>query len=105
MTKRSDQQLARVTGRGDWDRLTEQNREARSRSLQALSLMRTEQMSLTTAAAAAGTTPRTVLRYADPALTRTGRRYQATAGDRLYRRMAVVGPEGRIDVDVRGSRK
>ena len=34
-----------------------------------------------------------------------GRRYRAAAVDRIYRRMVVLTPEGRREVDVRSSRQ
>lgn len=93
-----------VRGPRDWSRLNDRSREAHMRALRALTYMRVDGMTLTLASALAGTTPRTVRRYADTAVRRTGRTYQVAKGDRLYRRMAVYGPDGRIDVDVRGSR-
>lgn len=95
---------ARVRGRRDWDRLGERGKDAHYRALKAIGLMRQEGLSLKDAARLAGTTPRTVHRYAEPALTKTGNRYKASLGDRLYRRMAVMTATGRVDVDVRGSR-
>jgi len=66
--------------------------------------MRTGRLSLSAAARASGTTPRTVRRYAAPALVQTGRRTSAAPTDRLYRRMAVLSADGgRQDVDVRSS--
>jgi hypothetical protein len=68
-----------------------------------VNLMRGEGLTLTAASKLTGTTPRTVHRYAEPALTRSRGRYRATRGDRLYRRMTVYGPDGRVEVDIRGS--
>ncbi len=69
----------------------------------ALRYMRSEGMSLSRAAEFAGTTPRTVRRFAGPALVQRGRHVEVAVSDRLYRRMTVLGPEGPVDVDVRGS--
>jgi hypothetical protein len=95
---------ARVRGRSDWQRLNPRQREAHYRALRAISYMRSEGVPLTVAADLAGTTPRTVHRYAGDALHRGPGRYRVALGDRLYRRMAVYGLGGRVDVDVRGSR-
>jgi hypothetical protein len=93
-----------VTGPAGWRRLPEASKDARHRALDALARMRAEGLTLTAAAADAGTTPATVRRYAGTALTRDGGLWRASPADRLYRRMAVYGPHGRVDVDVRGSR-
>jgi hypothetical protein len=94
---------ARVTGPASYQRLRPKTREARFRALEAVSLMRTENLSLTAAARAAGTTGATVRRYAGPALTQHGRRTVATTSDRMYRRMRVLTPDGPQEVDVRSS--
>lgn len=92
-----------VTGPASYLRLRPTTQEARFRALEAVSRMRTEHLSLTAAARAAGTTRATVRRYAGPALTQQGRRTIATTTDRIYRRMVVLTPDGRRDVDVRSS--
>ena len=56
------------------------DRQARSRALNAVAKMRSSGMSLTEAARYAGTTPATVHRYAEPALTHRGNRVVATWG-------------------------
>src|SRR5690348_9240996 len=94
----------RVTGAASWRQLPESSKDARLRAFDALARMRTDGLTLSAAAADAGTTPATVRRYAGPALTRDGGLWQASPFDRLYRRMAAYGPDGRVDVDVRGSR-
>lgn len=78
---------------------------ARLRALEALSEMREQRKSLTQAARAAQTTPRTVKRHVAPALrkTRTGR-YKPTPSDRLPRSLRFLTPEGIISVEVGGSR-
>ena len=93
----------RVTGPGSYDSLRPAAQEARFRALDALSQMRNENMSLTAAAHASGTTAKTVRRYAGAALTQHGRRTVASTTDRLYRRMVVLTPDGRREVDVRSS--
>lgn len=66
--------------------------------------MRRDGRSLTVAAREAGTTPRTVRRYAGEALWRSGERTRARAGDRLLRVMNVLSTDGHVTVVVRGSR-
>lgn len=79
-------------------------REARERALETISLMRTQKLSLTSAARAAGTTRATALRYADDALERDAAgRFRARKADRLFRRMQILAEGGRTEVDVRGS--
>ncbi len=93
-----------VTGPASLAALTSAAQDARSRALEAISRMRISRLSLSAAARASGTTPRTVRRYAAGALVQTGRRTTAAPTDRLYRRMAVLGADGaRHDVDVRSS--
>lgn len=104
MPKSSPNGGRRVNGRSDYEALGARARDAYDRAMAALRFMRGDGQALTTAAEWAGTTPRTVRRYANPALSREGSRYQATPTDRLYRRMSVLGPDGPVDVDVRGSR-
>lgn len=79
-------------------------REARERALETVSLMRTQKLSLSRAARAAGTTRATALRYAGDALERDAAgRFRARRADRLFRRMQILGSNGRTEVDVRGS--
>jgi len=93
-----------VTGPASLAALTPAAQDARSRALEAVSRMRTSRLSLSAAARASGTTPRTVRRYATPALVQTGRRTTAAPTDRLYRRMAVLAADGgRHDINVRSS--
>lgn len=101
---RTPSRSGHVRGRPDYEALPEHRRDAHDRAMAALRYMRSEGLALTAAAEIAGTTPRTVRRYAAPALERQGNRWRPTSGDRLYRRMAVFGATGRADVDVRGSR-
>jgi len=94
----------KVSGPKSFQRLTPTQRQTRSRALNAVVQMRSSGMSLTEAARHSGTTPATVHRYVAPALTQRGNRVVATGGDRLYRRMTVLTPQGRQEVDLRGSR-
>jgi hypothetical protein len=93
----------RVTGPASYERLRPATREARFRALEAVSRMRSENLSLTAAARASGTTAATVRRYAAGGLTQHGRRTVATTSDRMYRRMVVLSPDGPREVDVRSS--
>jgi hypothetical protein len=93
-----------VRGYRAWNALSSSAKAAQHRALDALRRMRTDHLSLPAAARAAGTTPATVRRFAQPALTTAAGRTVATPADRLYRRMSVLTPEGRQDIDVRGSR-
>jgi hypothetical protein len=80
--------------------------EARRRALEALTLMRSEGLSLTHASRRAGTTPAAVLRHGSPALARTRGSYAVTRGDRVLRVMTVLGVAGvEHQVEVRGSRR
>ncbi len=88
-----------------WAALRPAAKAARDRALGALSLMRREGLSLTRAAAQTGTTSDTVQRYVGSILTRrSDGRIAPTRGDRLYRRMRLLTPEGVVDVGIRGSR-
>jgi hypothetical protein len=91
-------------GRHAYDQLTDSQHLARLRALDALSRMRGHGLSLTAAAHDAGTTPATVRRYAGTALHRDRGRYAASPADRIYRRMVVLSTDGRVEVEVRGSR-
>lgn len=88
----------------DWQQRSDSAKDAHDRALKAIGYMRSSGLTLTEAAKLAGTTPATVRRYAGSALTQTGNRYRASSGDRLYRRMAAFGYQGRTEVDVRSSR-
>jgi hypothetical protein len=72
--------------------LTRPQRAAYRRTLDALDRMRRGE-SLTAAARQAGTTPRTVRRYAGATVKRSGSRY-AVGRDRMYRQMTVVTNTG-----------
>lgn len=84
--------------------LTEDQRFARERALEALGLMRSDGLSLRVAASRAQTTPRTVRKYAGPALRKVDGQYVAARSDNLLRRLAIPTSEGQVGVLVRSSR-
>ena len=79
-------------------------RQARSRALEAVQVMRRDGLSLSRAAKQAGTTPNAVRRHAGQALERRGRRYRARAYDRLVREMHFLTGQGLVVLPVRDSR-
>ncbi len=85
---------------------TEREGQARERALATLALMRREKLSLTAAAKAEHTRPRTVQRYVGSALRqkRAGERYRPTTHDRIPRALQIVTPRGTRPVTVRNSR-
>jgi len=93
----------KVRGRSEYERLRPAEREARHKAFETRSAMRTEKVSLRTAARRHGTTPETVRRYAGDSLVRQGQRYVPTPSDRSFQRMSVLSSDGVVDVDVRGS--
>ena len=87
---------------------TERAREARERALAALALMRRKKLSLTAAAKAEGTSPRTVRRYVGSALRQKGLRgrYKAKPRDRLLRVLRVPSREEEPrEIAIRDSRQ
>lgn len=78
--------------------------QARSDSLEALSLMRTRGMSLTRAAREVGRTPQTVRAWTGPSIRKQGKRYAAKTFDKLVRHMRVLTPRGMISVPIFDSR-
>jgi hypothetical protein len=104
MARKSPRDIRTVS---EWASLIASEKRARDRALEALSLMRHEDLSLDRAAEAAGTTPHTVLKYAGGALQRTASgEIRARSSDSLFRRMrALVAGEGPRDVDVHTSRE
>lgn len=81
-------------------------REQRERSLRALSEARNNpNLSLTEAAASAGTSVEAISYFAGPALERRDGRLSVKSGDRLYRSMKINSGGQTVIVDVRGSRK
>jgi hypothetical protein len=106
MAKPSKRGAVRHKSRGHKRQPTAASQLARSRALEALHLMRGKRRTMAQAAKEAGTTPRTVVRYAGSALSKTtGRRYRAKPADRLLRSLRFLAPDGLITVEVRGSRK
>ena len=85
---------------------TEREAEARERALATLALMRREKLSLTAAAKAERTRPRTVKRYIRSALRQksAGERYRPTTHDRIPRTLQIVTRRGTLPVTVRNSR-
>jgi hypothetical protein len=99
--KQSVKQLPKARKGG----LQVRSHEARERVFKALSAMR-HGATLSRAAKESGVTPRTIKCYAGSALLqdRPGGRIRATKSDRLVRYMQIPGPNGPIDIDVRGSK-
>lgn len=85
---------------------TEREVQARERALATLALMRRKKLSLTAAAKAERTRPRTVKRYIRSALRqkRPGERYRPTTHDRIPRALQIVTPRRTLPVTVRDSR-
>jgi hypothetical protein len=79
--------------------------EARNRALHALAAMR-HGASISRAARDNGVTTRTIKRYAGAALVqeRPGGRIRATTSDRLVRYLQIPGPNGPMEISVRGSK-
>ncbi len=86
---------------------TDREAQARERALATLARMRREKSSLSAAAKAEHTNPRTVKRYVGSALRREDprRQYRATAYDRITRELRIPTPEGVQTVVVRDSRQ
>ena len=79
---------------------------ARALALDALGMMRSKRQTLAQAAKEVGTTPRTVIKYTRPALSKTSSgRYRAKPSDRLLRQLYFLTADGPIVLDVRDSRK
>jgi hypothetical protein len=99
-------QSKKVRGAEDVSKLRPAEREARSRSLSALSDMRANpKLSLQQAAKDAGTTVNAIKRHAGSALSKTaGGRFQAKTSDRLVRSVRFPTDTGSIGLDVKDSR-
>ena len=94
---------ARVRNRAEFEKLTQRQKTIRTRVLEALSAARIQGLPLSKAAREAGTTVKTILRYADSAVERLASgRYRVLQNDSLYRRLQVISTEGLVQVDVRG---
>jgi len=79
---------------------------ARPRALAVLARMRSRGESLSQAARAEHTTPRTVRKIVGKQLKRgTSGRYSATPGDTLRRDLSVLGSEGYVPVTVHSSKQ
>lgn len=80
--------------------------EARGRAIEAINLARRKNLTIRTAARETGVGIPTIHRYASSAITKDAfGRLVPTSADRLRRRIRVVGPEGEMFVDTRGSRR
>ena len=84
-------------------RLTDPQRRARQRALEAVGYLRRGGTTLTDAARRAGTTPASVKRYAADALLKDKGAYRARARDRALREMSILTLKGRESVWVRSS--
>ncbi|MGH2971097.1 MAG: hypothetical protein ACRDLE_02960 [Gaiellaceae bacterium] len=93
-----------IRSASDFARLDPYERLARRQAFEALTDMRAG-ASLARAARRARTTPNAVLRHVGAALDQAPNgRWHARVGDRLYRRMQVLGEDGLRTVEIRGSR-
>ena len=80
-----------------FEALTSREKGAYARVLEAISGARLRDLPLSRAAREAGTTVRTILRYAAPAVERLpSGRYRVRARDRLYRRVRVISEAGPV---------
>jgi hypothetical protein len=95
----------RITGPGTLARLPEAAQSQRQAAFKVLATMRRGGLNLGTAARRERLPVHVVEYYAKDALVGTGRRAQATASDRMYRRMTIISGGRPVDVDVRGSRQ
>ena len=86
-------------------RLSARSLEARNRALHALTTIR-HGASLAEAAKAEGVSQRTIRKYVGSALRQdhVGGRIRAVATDRLTRHLQIPGPDGPIQVTVKGSK-
>lgn len=99
------QSSRKVRSTGELVALRPAERDARSRALNALSLMRTEGLSLRSAAKASGTTVNTVKRHAGSGIERSdGGRYVAKGSDRISRTLLFPTESGLISLNIRDSR-
>jgi hypothetical protein len=85
------------------ERLSSSGKQTYDRALQAVSRMR-EGKSLTDAAKEAGTTPKSVLKYAGSALNSQNNRYTVKAEDNLTRRLLVPYSNGSEYETIRSSK-
>lgn len=85
--------------------MTMRERERYDRVLQAVYLMRNENISLSQAAKRAGTTPATVRQMAKGALKQEGRKWSVKSSDQLTRRLRFLDQYGEIPVVIQGSKQ
>ena len=79
---------------------------AYAQTLDVISKMRSEHVSLNRAAAETGVDPRTVIRLGKSALWKQSQgRYSAKKSDRLLRVLLTPGPDGMREIAVRGSKQ
>ena len=83
--------------------MTPRQRETYGRALLVVHLTRAEKEPLTTAAREAGTSPKTVLRYARPAFQKIKGRWAVKSDDRLPRPLRFYDERGEIVITVRTS--
>ena len=86
-------------------KLSLREKQARNNAFEVLRRMRKDGESLASATRHVTVTPRAVIRHVGKALVKAGRRYRAKPSDQLLRTLKFVTDKGRIDVQVRGSRK
>jgi hypothetical protein len=84
----------------------ERSRQAYDRTIQVISKMRSEKLSLRQASKDVGVNPQTVLRWGRSALKKSpSGRYTAKARDSLLRVLRLPSPEGTREIAVRDSRQ
>jgi hypothetical protein len=106
--KRPSSTLKRIAPRtaAQYRALPEKSKDVLDRSLNVISRMRAEKLSLKKAALEAGIKPETVKRWAGSALTkRANGRYAPKKSDHLLRVLKIPSADGTRDVPVRGSRR
>lgn len=86
------------------EQLPPERRRARQRALEAVNIMCSKGSSLEAAASRAGTTPKTVKRYAKGALEKRKGTYRPKKVDRALRSMTLLTPKGNKSIWVRTSR-
>jgi hypothetical protein len=89
-----------------WEKLSSAQRRLHEHAVDIVGALRRDpQLSLSRLARERGIDPRTVRKYAGPAIQFAGRRYSATTRDPLFRRMQFFNMQGqRVTIDVTDSR-
>ena len=107
--QRTDYQVVRSSR--ELSQLPFASRERRANALEIIQLMRSKNLSLSPAVDKfnqlhpdSRTTPETVLKYAQPAFEKRGRRWKTKRNDRLMRIMRFPTKRGAITMEVRDSR-